>query len=41
MYVLIFFGELTFFYFSGNVPFEPEEWDYKIGGMLRLPTDIA
>ena len=37
----IYFGELTFFHFSGNVPFEPEEWDYKIGRMLRLPTDIA
>lgn len=33
----IFFGELTFFHFSGNVPFEPEEWDYKIGEWLKLP----
>lgn len=33
----IFFGEMTLFHFSGNVPFEPEEWDYKIGEMLRLP----
>ena len=33
----IFFGELTFFHFSGNVPFEPEEWDYKIGEWLQLP----
>lgn len=33
----IYFGELTFFHFSGNVPFEPEEWDYKIGEWLHLP----
>lgn len=33
----IYFGELTFFHFSGNVPFEPEEWDYKIGNWLKLP----
>lgn len=32
----IYFGELTFFHFSGNVPFEPEEWDYKIGSWLEL-----
>lgn len=34
----IYFGELTFFSSSGNVPFEPEEWDYKIGEWLKLPT---
>ena len=33
----IYFGELTFFHFSGNVPFEPEVWDYKIGEWLKLP----
>lgn len=33
----IYFGELTFFHFSGNVPFDPEEWDYKIGEWLILP----
>jgi len=33
----IYFGELTFFHFSGNVPFEPQEWDYKIGKWLQLP----
>ncbi|MBQ8453737.1 MAG: glycosyl transferase [Bacteroidaceae bacterium] len=36
----IYFGELTFFHFSGNVPFEPEEWDYKIGEWLKLPNII-
>lgn len=35
---VIYFGELTFFHFSGNVPFEPEEWDYIIGEWLVLPN---
>lgn len=35
----IYFGELTFFHFSGNVPFEPKEWDYKIGEWLKLPMN--
>lgn len=35
----VYFGELTFFHFSGNVPFEPEEWDYKVGGWLKLPNN--
>ena len=33
----IYFGELTFSHWSGFVPFNPEEWDYKIGNMLSLP----
>ena len=33
----IYFGEFTFFHFSGNVPFAPKEWDYKIGEWLKLP----
>lgn len=33
----IYFGELTFYSGSGNVPFVPEEWDYKIGEWLTLP----
>ena len=37
----IYFGELTFFHFSGNVPFEPEEWDYKIGEWLKLPETVG
>ncbi len=35
----IYFGELTFFHFSGNVPFEPKEWDNKIGEWLKLPMN--
>lgn len=33
----IYFGELTFFHWSGMVPFEPVEWDYKFGEWLKLP----
>ena len=35
----IYFGELTFSHWSGFMPFEPEEWDYKFGEMLVLPKD--
>lgn len=33
----VLFGEMTFFHFSGMMPFEPEEWDYKFGEWLSLP----
>ena len=33
----VLFGELTFFHFGGSMPFEPEEWDYKLGEMITLP----
>ena len=33
----IYFGELTFFHWSGTTPFEPIEWDYKFGEYLKLP----
>ena len=36
----IYFGELTFFHWSGFVPFEPEEWDEKLGEMLILPKGL-
>lgn len=35
----IYFGELTFFPCSGYIPFEPEEWDEKLGDMLELPKE--
>lgn len=35
----IFFGEITFFHWSGMKPFVPEEWDYKLGEMIRLPFE--
>lgn len=33
-----FFGELTFCHFGGMVPFEPEQWDYKFGEWLEIPS---
>lgn len=33
----IYFGEMTFFHWSGIVPFEPMQWDYKFGEYLKLP----
>lgn len=34
----IYFGELTFFHWSGMKPFEPEEWDYTFGSWIKLPN---
>lgn len=34
----VFFGELTFFHWSGMVPFEPEEWDAVLGSWIELPN---
>lgn len=33
----IYFGELTFFHFSGMTPFVPEEWDRRFGDWIKLP----
>lgn len=33
----LYFGELTFYHFSGFMPFEPNEWDYLFGEWLELP----
>lgn len=33
----IYFGELTFFHWSGMTPFVPQEWDYKLGELIKLP----
>ncbi|MBE6332441.1 MAG: glycosyl transferase [Bacteroidales bacterium] len=33
----IYFGELTFFHWSGLTPFSPEEWDYTLGSWIKLP----
>lgn len=33
----IYFGEMTFFHWSGMKPFIPEEWDYKFGSWIMLP----
>lgn len=36
----IYFGEITFFHWSGMKPFKPIEWDYKFGSWLQLPEKI-
>lgn len=33
----VYFGEMTFFHWSGLMPYEPEEWDYTFGSWLKLP----
>ena len=33
----IYFGEITFFHWSGLTPFVPEEWDRKLGDLIELP----
>lgn len=35
----IYFGEMTLFHFGGVVPFNPNEWDYKFGEMIKLPFE--
>ena len=33
----VYFGELTFFHWSGMVPFDPPEWDLTFGNWITLP----
>ena len=33
----VYFGEMTFYHWSGMVPFNPDEWDFKWGNMIKLP----
>lgn len=33
----IYFGELTFYHWSGMKPFDPEKWDYIFGSWIKLP----
>lgn len=33
----VYFGELTFYHFSGMVKYEPEEWDVTFGNWIELP----
>ena len=37
IYGKIYFGEMTFYHWSGFTPFSPEEWDYKMGELIKLP----
>lgn len=34
----IYFGEMTFFHWSGVKQFEPEDWDYKFGEWIKIPN---
>ncbi len=34
----IYFGEITFFHWSGLMPFKPSEWDKKLGDLIKLPS---
>ncbi|WP_313811138.1 ATP-grasp fold amidoligase family protein [Glutamicibacter sp.] len=34
----VYFGELTFFHFSGFSPFKPKEWDQRWGDLISLPV---
>lgn len=36
----IYFGEMTFFHWSGLVKFEPGEWDYKLGKYINLEKGV-
>ena len=33
----LYLGEMTFSHWVGLVPFEPEEWDEKLGSWIKLP----
>ena len=33
----VYFGEMTFFHWSGMTPFEPEKWDEIFGSWINLP----
>ena len=34
----VYFGEMTFFHYSGIVPFVPSKWDEIIGSWIKLPS---
>ena len=35
----VYFGEMTFYHWSGLVPFEPVEWDRAFGDWIELPYE--
>lgn len=35
----VYFGEITFFHWSGMVAFDPEEWDKTFGEYIKLPLN--
>ena len=32
----IYFGEITFYHGNGNEQFYPDEWDYKLGELIKI-----
>ena len=34
----VYFSELTFYPCNGMMPFEPKEWDRKLGDLVKLPS---
>lgn len=34
----VYFGEMTYSHWGGMTPFNPEEWDYKLGSWITLPS---
>lgn len=36
----IYFGEMTFYSSGGRIPFEPDEYNYKFGDMIKLPPKM-
>ena len=36
----IYFGEITFYPASGFTPFEPDEWDYKLGNLIDINMTV-
>lgn len=34
----VYFGEITFYHWSGLANFEPREWDLKLGKLIKLPN---
>ena len=36
----VYFGELTFFHFSGFQRFEPQIYDHLFGSWIKLPTRV-
>lgn len=37
----LYFGELTFYHFSGFMPFHPAKWDKTFGDWLNLPKNFV
>lgn len=35
----VYFGEMTYSHWGGMTPFEPDEWDKKMGSWIKLPID--